>query len=97
MRTWSFLLGGLLVWTVHFFGIYIFASVWLDTMVTRVLTLVLTLLCLAADAVLLHAAARALRKIPADELDRWIALVAALGVALSCLAVLWQGLPGLLA
>ena len=27
MRAWLFILGGLIVWTVHFFGLYVLASV----------------------------------------------------------------------
>ncbi len=96
MRTWAFLLGGLLVWAVHFFGIYIIASIWLTSTTSRVLALVLTGLCLAADGWLLWRAVPALRASRSDEVDHWIALVATLGIALSLLAVLWQGLPALL-
>jgi len=96
MRTWAFLLGGLLVWTVHFFGLYIAASIFLDTDATRVLTLVLTALCLAADAWLLWRALPKLRTGNPDEMQHWVALIATLAIALSLLAVLWQGLPALL-
>ena len=32
MRRWLLLMGGLLVWTVHFFGSYAIASILLDNM-----------------------------------------------------------------
>jgi hypothetical protein len=96
VRTWTFLLAGLLVWTVHFFGIYTIASIWLTSTTSRALTLVLTLLCLGANGWLLRRALPALRASRSDEVDHWVALVATLGIALSLLAVLWQGLPAIL-
>lgn len=96
MRIWTFLLGGLLVWTVHFVGVYTIASIWLTSTTSRVLTGALTLLCLAADGWLLRRALPRLRASRSDELDLCIALVATLGIALSFLSVLWQGLPALL-
>ena len=96
MRAWLFLLGGLIVWTIHFFGIYAVASILLDTLLSRALVLLLTMLCLGADA------ASLIRALPRSrggdaEPDRWNMKLAALGAALSAVAVLWQGLPALLA
>ena len=96
MRAWLFLLGGLIVWTIHFFGIYAVASILLDTLLSRALVLLLTMLCLGADAAIL------IRALPrsrggAAEPARWTMKLAALGAALSAVAVLWQGLPALLA
>jgi heme/copper-type cytochrome/quinol oxidase subunit 3 len=96
MRTWAFLLSGMLVWAVHFFGLYGFASIWLDTPVSRALTLALTVVCLAADGWLLARTLPALRRRPSDDVDRWATCTATLGIAFSLLAVLWQGLPALL-
>ena len=96
MRAWLFLFGGLIVWTVHCFGIYALASILLDTMLTRGLVLLLTLLCFAADAVILIRAWARSRE-GDEELRRWNMRLAALGAALSAVAVLWQGLPALLA
>lgn len=96
MRTWAFLFAGLLVWTVHFFGLYAIASIWLTSTTSRTLALLLTALCLAADIWLLRGVGRARRASRSDEVDQWIALVATLGIALSLLAVLWQGLPAVL-
>ena len=97
MRTWSFLLSGLVVWAVHFFGLYLFASVWPGTATARGLALLLTALCLAVNAWLLRRALPALRRNPADDFDRWAASIATAGLGFSLVAVLWQGLPALLA
>ena len=43
MRAWLFILGGLIVWTVHFFGLYVLASVFPDMAIARVLAGFLTL------------------------------------------------------
>lgn len=97
MRSWLFLLGGLIVWAVHFLGVYGLASLgavigdagdpWALASVVG-----LTLACAAVDGVL---AAVALRRLRArmDPLDRFIAGGAAFAAGLSLLAVLWQGLP----
>ena len=97
MRAWAFLLGGMIVWSAHFFLLYIVASIFLDTFLARVLTIVITLACLAADGALLARAARLLRGGRTDEVAGWMASFAGLLAALSLVAVLWQGLPALLA
>ncbi len=97
MRAWAFILGGLLVWTVHFFGLYILASVFPDMLIARVLAGLLTLVCLAFDGYLLWQAARILKSDGVEEVRRWKALIAALAAAISFVAVLWQGFPALLA
>lgn len=97
MRAWAFMLGGLIVWTVHFFSIYIVASIFLTSDVARILTVLITLACLAADGVLLTSALRLLRGGGTDEAGRWNISLAALAAAISLVAVAWQGLPALLA
>ena len=96
MRSWILLLGGWLVWTVHFFSLYAIASVFLTSTLSRILTLIVTVACAAANGLLLwrvfSAAGRA-----GDELSRWIYILAGLAAIISLLAVLWQGLPALLA
>lgn len=96
MRAWAWLLGGLLVWAAHFFGLYIAASVFLDSAATRWLGAGLTVACLLADAWLLRRTIAPLRS-ERDEATRWRLLIAAWGAGLSFLAVVWQGLPVLLA
>lgn len=94
MRAWAFMLGGMIVWTVHFFSLYIVASIFLTTPLSRMLTGLITLTCFAANGALL---ARALRSPNGDEANRWINSLAALTAAISLVAVAWQGLPALLA
>ncbi len=93
MRDWIFLLGGLLVWTVHFFGLYGIAEIFGATPGGRLAVFGLTGLCLIADAILWVLAGR-LRV--ADSFTRWLRSVARLGAALSLIAVVWQALPALL-
>lgn len=94
MRAWLFLLGGVLVWAADFFMLYIIVSIFLSTPLTRVLSLIVTLAAVAADAWLFwqawmqHVAAD-------DEYDRWIGRMALLIAAISGIAVLWQGLPAI--
>lgn len=93
MRKWSFLLGGLTIWAVHFFLIYGFASIFPGSRIANILTLVVTVPALAANAVLGWAAWTGALVADADELDEWVLNVAAVGAALSFVAVLWQALP----
>lgn len=89
MRSWLIVLGGLIVWTVHFFGIYAIAEI----APSAGLVIGLTLLCIAADLWLL----RGSRALPADDpFARWRRSVASGGSVLSLVAVGWQGLPALM-
>lgn len=90
MRTWAILLRGLIVWAVHFFGVYALAEI-----APRVsLVLALTAACLLADLWLLLRSS-ALPRV--DAFDAWRRSVAIGGVVLSLLAVGWQALPALAA
>lgn len=96
MSKWTLLLGGLGVWAAHFFLLYGFASVFPGTELSRILTILATVPALAADAILLWAAA-ARKLVPnPDELDQWIFDVSAIGAGLSFVAVVWQALPALM-
>lgn len=97
MRAWLFLLGGMIVWTVQFFSLYTIASVFGSSSFARILTVLITLVCLVADAALLMLAMRSIRGGGKDRAGRWIASLAALTAAISFIAVVWQGLPALLA
>lgn len=88
MRTWLVLLGGMIVWAVHFFGLYALASVLGSGVTARIGTALLTVACLAADVALLRACLR-----PADGQGGLPATLGASGAALSIVAILWQGLP----
>lgn len=98
MGRWAFMLGGLIVWTVHFGGVYGIASiadVAQDAAVppARWAVGALTAACVAADAVLAWVALR--RPTGDDSLDRFATRTAATGAGLSAVAVVWQGLPAL--
>lgn len=97
MRAWAHLLGGLIVWTVHFFSLYAIASTFLTTVLARLLAGGVTLACLAADALLLASAFRPPGNARLDSFERWMRMLAGLIAAISLIAVLWQGLPVLLA
>lgn len=92
MKTWLILLGGLLVWTFHFFGLYAIAEFAPSSVSTIATVIVLTLLGLAADLWLLQR----IRRLPAiDQFSAWRRSVALGGVLLSLVAVCWQSLPAL--
>ena len=100
MRTWLFMLAGLIVWAVHFMGVYAIASVadvvgQADAPPALWLISVLTLICATADALILAAAMRQGRR-ATDGLERLICSLAGLAAAISIVAVLWQGLPALI-
>src|SRR3546814_3421636 len=82
MRAWAFLLGGMIVWTVHFFMLYIIASIFLTSTLSRTLTLLVTLLCLAADGLLLARAARLKRDRQMHGVSSWMNSLATLFAAL---------------
>ena len=93
MRGWTFLLAGPLVWTVHFFALYGIASIFLTTTAARVLTILVSLACLAAVALLF---VRVRGAQPVDDPDAWMCRVSLLGIGISGIAVVWQALPALL-
>lgn len=100
MGRWLFLLGGLVVWLVHFAGIYGVASVAdvavRDADAPGALWIVLgfTLACAAADLAILGLAVPRLRR-TSDGVDRFVNGGAAFNAGLSLVAVLWQGLPAI--
>lgn len=97
MRAWAFMLGGMIVWAVHFFALYIVANIFLTSTTSRVLTVLITLACLATAGLLLMRTTRALRRHEGDAFTRWQAYLAALTAALALVAILWQGLPAFIA
>ena len=93
MRSWLLLLGGLLVWAVHFFALYAVGSIFLTTDLARGLTIALTLICLLALALI----GRRVWLARAGDAERdWIRIVALWGIAIGGIAILWQGLVALL-
>ena len=90
MRTWLILLGGMLVWALHFFGLYAIAEI----APHRAAVAALTLVCLGADVWFLRIISRLRRD---DPFAAWRRSVAGAGAGLSLLAVAWQALPALMA
>ncbi len=96
MRFWRNLLGGLILWTAHFFAVYSIASLWPGTMLARVLVLVATILALAVAGWGAMLVLRKKRTAP-DDLVEWSRGLALLGYALAGTAILYQGMPSFLA
>ena len=96
MRRWIFLLGGLLVWSAHFFSVYSAGSLFPGTMLASWLTLGLTVAGLLAVGYLGRAAWGERERGTKGDPDRWMASLSALGCGLAGIAILYQGLPGLL-
>lgn len=95
MRAWLWMLGGLIVWTVHFFGVYTIASTAdvyaaADDFGWRMGGLAFSAACLIASLALLAMAVRRVRATAAlsDQL-------AALGAGTAAIAIVWQALPNL--
>lgn len=100
MRRWLFMLGGLLIWALHFAGVYAIASV-ADVVqdagvpAARALVGAFTAVCaLAAAGVALAGLRR--RTATLDAQQRFSNSLAVLGGALGVVAILWQGLPALI-
>ena len=96
MRSWAFLLGGLLVWTAHFFLLYAFASIFPGSSTANHLTLLVTVPALAINGWILWVAASRLSRRAEDTFDRWTSELGAAGAALSLVAVAWQALPAVM-
>lgn len=99
MRTWAWMLGGLLIWAGHFLGVYTLSSVAdvvsrADDPAWRAIALGFSVACVAALGVLLVLAARRLRRPAAGS--RLTDQLAALGAGLALIAVVWQALPTLI-
>lgn len=91
MRPWLWMLSGLIVWTIHFFGVYGLASIAPGTSLARVGAVVITVLCAGALLLLLRRALA--RRRQGDGFTQWRGELTLWGIALSLVAVLWQGLP----
>ena len=97
MRAWLLLLGGMIVWTAHFFALYGLGSVFGTSLTARIATALVTVACLAADAWLLWLCVATARRHDAEAVIGWPARLGAPVAVLSLVAVAWQGLPALLA
>ena len=98
MLRWAFALGGLLVWALHFIGVYTIASV-ADVVARaeaapwRAGMLAFSLACLVAEVGLFAWAMRRLRG--GEAANRFMDRLAALGAGIGAIAVVWQALPTL--
>lgn len=95
MRTWAFLLGGLIVWAVHFFLLYGIASIFPGRQIAYWLSIIATIPAMAADVGLLWLAAILRLRKNSEEFRTWAIDLAAMAAALSLLAVTWQALPAI--
>ena len=97
MRRWAWMLGGLIVWTVHFMGVYAIASLAdvvsrADDLVWRMIGLAFSAACLLAALVLTGWAARRLRR-REDPSAAFGDQLALLGGGVAAIAIIWQALP----
>lgn len=88
MRTWLLLLGGLLVWAVHLFGIYAAGEIWGHAPPARIAVVALTIAGLAANAGLIAILWRCPDQ---DGFAGWVRSVALMASGLSIVAICWQG------
>lgn len=100
MRLWILMLGGLVVWSLHFGGVYAIASIAAvldeaDALAARWIIGGFTVLCFAAAGGFGIAGLLRLRAAGDDPFHRFTGTVAALGGGVSAVAVVWQGLPAL--
>ncbi|MCR5880664.1 hypothetical protein [Phenylobacterium sp. J367] len=101
MPRWSYALGGLIAWTVHFSGVYAFVSLDAQTVARdgalwRAASAALSAACLAACVAVAVVAARRLRR----RREAGVALMdqlALLGAGVALVAILWQTLAVLIA
>ena len=97
MMRWAWMMGGLIVWTVHFMGVYAIASLAdvvsrADDFAWRMGGLAFSGACVLAALALTVAAARRVRK-PADPSTRFGDQLALLGGGVATVAIVWQALP----
>ena len=97
MRAWIEMLGGLIVWAAHFFALYGIASILPGTVMARWLTVAATLVAFGIAAWVLWRALANQRRVGSDNLGRWMAGVAAAGSGIALVAIIYQGMPALLA
>lgn len=97
MKTWLWMTGGLIVWAVHFVGVYLISST-ADVVATaddtrwRMAGLAFSGLCALITAGLFGTAARRL----ASPSPRFPDQMAAFGSGIAVIAIIWQALPTLI-
>ena len=95
MHEWRNLLGGLLLWAIHFFAVYIIGSVFPGKRIAAALVLITTFAIIAVTLTLAINAFRAISEMH-DGLQRWMSDLSLLGYLIGGLAIIYQGLPAIL-
>jgi hypothetical protein len=95
MVRWLKLLGGLLIWALHFIGLYTISSIadlwfYADHAVARIVGLAFTILCLAALALMFAVIVRRKGEGTTPVWERQVALTA---ILVSAISIVWQALP----
>ncbi|WP_374275870.1 hypothetical protein [Brevundimonas sp.] len=98
MARWAWMLGGLIVWAIHFLGVYVIASLGdvvdrADALEWRMAGLAFSGLCVAVVAMLLFLSLRRLRQGEDEPNWRFREQLAALGAFVSLVSIVWQALP----
>lgn len=96
MQRWFYMLGGLLVWAVHFVGVYAIASIGdivarADDPVWRMIGLVFSGMCVTAGVALLIQALR--RGRGGNDVSALANVLAATGAGIGVVAMAFQSLP----
>ncbi len=96
MQRWFYMLGGLLVWAVHFVGVYAIASLGdvvarADDPTWRMIGLAFSVVCALVVAGLLIQALR--RKDDGTDTIDFGNLIARVGAGLALVSIVWQSLP----
>ena len=97
MLRWAWMLGGLIVWTIHFMGVYAIASLAdvvsrADDPLWRMAGLAFSIACLLAAVGLAARAGRRVRR-RADPVTGFGDQLALLGAGVAAVAIVWQALP----
>ena len=97
MLRWAWMLGGLIVWTIHFMGVYAIASLAdvvsrADDPLWRMAGLAFSIACLLAAVGLAAWAGRRVRR-RADPVTGFGDQLALLGAGVAAVAIVWQALP----
>lgn len=100
MLRWAWMLGGLIVWTVHFMGVYAIASLadvvsQADDFGWRMAGLAFSGVCVLAAVAIAIAATRRVRR-RTDPSTAFGDQLALLGGGVATVAIVWQALPTLI-
>lgn len=101
MLRWVWMLGGLILWAIHFLGVYVIASIGdvvdrADALGWRMAGLGFSVVCAAAAAILIALSLARLRRGEDDPDWRFREHLAVLGAAIALVSIIWQALPTLI-